>query len=89
MCPTDNGRLIIRQSRYGKFLACENFPNCRFTESLLETLDIPCPKDGGKIVMKRTRKGRTFFGCSNYPNCDFAVWKKEDIEKSQTPKSAN
>lgn len=89
MCPTDNGRLIIRQSRYGKFLACENFPECRFTESITETLDIPCPKDGGKIVVKKTRKGRPFFGCGNYPNCDFAVWKKEDIGKDQTPKSAN
>ena len=79
LCPKDNGRLIVRQSRFGKFLACENFPECRFTESITETLDIPCPKDGGKIVMKRTRKGRTFYGCSNYPNCDFAVWKKEDI----------
>ncbi len=85
MCPKDNGRLIVRQSRYGKFLACENFPECRFTESLTETLDIPCPKDGGKIVMKRTRKGRTFYGCSNYPNCDFAVWKKEDIVKPADP----
>lgn len=89
LCPTDNGRLIVRQSRYGKFLACENFPNCRFTESLVETLDIPCPKDGGKIVMKRTRKGRTFYGCNNYPNCDFAVWKKEDVLKDQAPKSTN
>lgn len=89
LCPKDNGRLIIRQSRYGKFLACENFPDCRFTESLLETLDIPCPKDEGKIVMKKTRKGRTFFGCANYPNCDFAVWKKEDILKDQTPQTAN
>lgn len=85
MCPKDNGRLIVRQSRYGKFLACENFPECRFTESLTETLDIPCPKDQGAIVMKRTRKGRTFYGCSNYPNCDFAVWKKEDIVKPVDP----
>ena len=86
MCPKDNGRLIVRQSRYGKFLACENFPECRFTESLTETLDIPCPKDQGAIVMKRTRKGRTFYGCSNYPNCDFAVWKKEDIAlTAETP----
>ncbi len=48
-------------------------------DSITETLDIPCPKDGGKIIMKKTRKGRPFYGCSNYPNCDFAVWKKEDI----------
>ncbi len=87
MCPKDNGRLIVRQSRYGKFLACENFPECRFTESLTETLDIPCPKDKGAIVMKRTRKGRTFYGCSNYPDCDFAVWKKEDIVNAQETKS--
>ncbi len=84
LCPTDGGRLIVRQSRYGKFLACENFPNCRFTESLTEQIDIPCPKDGGKIVTKRTKKGRTFYGCSNYPNCDFAVWKKEEILKPIT-----
>lgn len=86
LCPKDNGRLVIRQSRYGKFLACENFPNCRFTESLAEKIDIPCPKDGGEIVMKRTKKGRTFYGCSNYPNCDFAVWKKEDLTKTEEQK---
>ncbi|MDO8269914.1 MAG: type I DNA topoisomerase [Candidatus Levybacteria bacterium] len=87
-CPKDEGRLIVRQSKFGKFLACENFPDCRFTESITETLDIPCPKDGGNVVMKRTRKGRTFYGCSNYPNCDFAVWKKEDIIKPKEPTTA-
>lgn len=89
ICPTDGGRLIVRQSKFGKFLACENFPNCRFTESITETLDIPCPKDGGKIILKKTRKGRTFYGCGNYPNCDFAVWKKEDVLKVQTPSTSN
>lgn len=89
LCPTDGGKLIIRQSRYGKFLACENFPNCRFTESISETLDIPCPKDSGKIVLKKTRKGRPFYGCGNYPNCDFAVWKKEDITGKPVLKTAS
>ncbi len=89
MCPKDNGRLIFRQSKFGKFLACENFPECRFTESVTETLDIPCPKDGGRIVMKRTRKGRTFYGCSNYPNCDFAVWKKEDVVPKEAPSTSS
>jgi DNA topoisomerase-1 len=89
MCPKDGGRLIFRQSKFGKFLACENFPECRFTESVTETLDIPCPKDGGRIVMKRTRKGRTFYGCSNYPNCDFAVWKKEDVLKPTEPSNTS
>ena len=89
MCPTDNGRLLVRQSKYGKFLACENFPECRFTESITETLDVPCPKDGGKILMKRTKKGRTFYGCGNYPNCEFAVWKKEDVIKPVETPPAN
>jgi DNA topoisomerase-1 len=89
LCPKDGGRLIFRQSKFGKFLACENFPECRYTESLTETLDIPCPKDGGKIIMKRTRKGRSFYGCSNYPNCDFAVWKKEDILNSPKATQSN
>lgn len=90
LCPKDGGRLLFRQSKFGKFLACENFPECRFTESVTETLDVPCPKDGGKIVMKRTRKGRTFYGCNNYPNCDFAVWKKEDVLKdTATPATSN
>ncbi len=82
MCPKDNGRLIIRQSRFGKFLSCENFPTCDYKESLREETEYPCPKDGGKVVVKRTRKGRTFFGCGNYPKCDFAVWKKEDLLKA-------
>lgn len=82
MCPKDNGRLIIRQSRFGKFLSCENFPTCDYKESLKEETEYACPKDGGKVVVKRTRKGRTFFGCGNYPTCDFAVWKKEDLLKA-------
>lgn len=90
LCPKDNGRLLVRQSRYGKFLACQNFPECRFTESITETLDIPCPKDKGKILLKKTKKGRSFYGCGNYPNCDFAVWKKEDIVKpTEPPTSSN
>ena len=80
ICPNDGGHLIIRIGRFGKFLACENFPACKFTKPFVEETNLICPKDGGKIILKKTKKGRKFYGCSNYPNCDFAAWKLEDIK---------
>ncbi|HSO12447.1 MAG TPA: type I DNA topoisomerase [Anaerolineales bacterium] len=75
-CPEDGGELVIRYGRFGKFISCANFPNCRYTEPWLEKIGILCPKDGGDLVAKKTRKGRTFYGCANYPNCDFTSWKR-------------
>jgi DNA topoisomerase-1 len=75
-CPEDGGELVIRFGRFGKFISCANFPNCRYTEPWLEKIGIQCPKDGGDLVEKKTRKGRTFYGCANYPNCDFTSWKR-------------
>ncbi|MBU3923255.1 topoisomerase DNA-binding C4 zinc finger domain-containing protein, partial [Patescibacteria group bacterium] len=63
--------------RYGKFLACSGFPDCKNAKPLDNSLDIKCPKCKiGNVVERRTKKGKTFYGCSNYPNCDFAVWDK-------------
>jgi len=81
-CPKDKGRLVIRQSRFGKFLACENFPECDYKESYSEETGLICPDDGGKVIVRKTRKGRIFYGCANYPDCKFAVWKKEDVIKA-------
>ncbi|MGH2583117.1 MAG: type I DNA topoisomerase, partial [Anaerolineales bacterium] len=76
-CPTCNqGQLIIRWGRYGKFIGCERFPDCRHTEPWLEKIGVKCPLDGGEIVERRTRKGRIFYGCANYPTCEFTSWKK-------------
>ncbi len=85
-CPDCGNPLVIRTGRYGKFVACTTFPNCKYTRQFSEKIDISCPKDGGDMVIKKTRKGKTFYGCSNYPTCTFAAWKKEDIlkEASQT-----
>jgi DNA topoisomerase-1 len=80
ICPQDNGHLVIRIGRFGKFLACENFPKCKFTKPFVVETNLICPKDGGKIILKKTKKGRKFYGCSNYPKCDFAAWKIEDIK---------
>ncbi len=75
-CPECGHELVIRWGRYGKFISCSNFPKCRYTEPWLEKLGIACPKDGGDLVERKTRKGRVFYGCANYPECDFTSWKK-------------
>ena len=76
ICPKCGHDLVIRWGRYGKFISCSNFPECRYTEAYLEKIGVSCPKDGGEIVQRKTRKGRIFFGCSNYPTCDFTSWKR-------------
>lgn len=88
ICPKCNqGELIVKRSRFGKFIACNKYPDCDYKENITEDLLILCPKDEGKIVMRRTRRGRTFFGCNNYPKCDFAVWTKEQLMKQGKPVS--
>ncbi len=75
-CPTCGHPLVIRWGRYGKFIGCSTFPNCRYVEPWLEKIGVKCPKDGGEIAERKTRKGRVFYGCANYPNCDFTSWKR-------------
>jgi len=79
-CPVCGKPLVIRYGRFGKFIGCSDYPNCRHTEPLLERMGIACPKcgneHGGEIVMRRSRKGRVFYGCTRYPECDFTSWKR-------------
>jgi DNA topoisomerase-1 len=75
-CPESGHELVIRWGRFGKFISCSGFPDCRYTEPLLEKIGVRCPKDGGELVERKTRRGRTFFGCENYPECDFTSWKR-------------
>jgi DNA topoisomerase-1 len=74
-CPECGHDLVVRWGRYGKFISCSNFPECRHTEPWLEKIGVSCPKDGGDLVERKTRKNRTFYGCANYPQCDFTTWK--------------
>ncbi len=76
MCPESGHPLQIRHGRYGKFIGCSNFPECRYTEPWLERIGVACPIDGGDIVERRSRRGRVFYGCANYPECDFTSWKR-------------
>lgn len=77
-CPDCGRPLVFKMSRFGKFIGCSGFPDCRFTRRILKTVGVKCPKDGGEIVEKRGRgpRGRVFFGCANYPNCDFTSWER-------------
>ncbi len=76
MCEKCGHPMVIKFGRYGKFEACSNFPECRNSKPHLIKLDIACPKDGGELVERRTKKGRVFFGCANYPECEWSSWKR-------------
>lgn len=85
MCPNCGSPLVIKQSRYGKFTACSNYPTCKYIKNDKEEKEvkiiIDCPKCDGKIIEKKTRKGKIFYGCTNYPKCDFASWDEPTEEK--------
>ncbi len=76
MCPECGNPLVIRRGRYGEFVACSNYPECKYIKKsekeIKEIMD--CPKCGGKIIEKTTRRGKKFWGCNKYPECDFASW---------------
>lgn len=76
-CPECGSDLVIRKGRYGSFVACSNFPTCKYVKNLTENVEIcNCPKCDGKIIEKKTRKGKLFYGCNNYPTCKEAYWDK-------------
>ncbi|MGI6297462.1 MAG: type I DNA topoisomerase [Minisyncoccales bacterium] len=81
ICPKCQKPLAIKMSRFGKFLACTGFPECKYAESLKKDLGITCPQCGiGKITEKRTKKGKIFYACTKWPDCDFALWDKPTKE---------
>lgn len=83
-CELCGRMMVVKQGRFGKFLACPGFPECRNTKPLLRDTGVKCPKCGGSIVERRTRRGRVFYGCENYPDCDYTTWdtpQKETCEK--------
>jgi DNA topoisomerase-1 len=79
-CPESGHPLVVRYGRFGKFIGCANYPECRYTEPWLERMGVGCPTcgktQGGELVIRKTRKGRTFYGCTRYPECDFTSWKR-------------
>ena len=80
ICENCGRHMVIKYGPHGKFLACPGFPECRNTKPFFETIGVMCPKCGGEIVIKRTRKGRRYYGCENSPECDFMSWTRP-VEK--------
>jgi DNA topoisomerase I len=77
-CPKCDSNLVIKQGRFGEFTACTNYPTCKYVKQ--KSTGVLCPKDGGDIVERKSRRGKVFYGCANYPDCDFVLWNKPIAE---------
>ena len=80
-CDVCGRMMVIKYGPHGKFLACPGFPECRNTKPYLERIGVACPKCGKDIVIKKTKKGRKYFGCEGFPECDFMSWQKPSDKK--------
>ena len=72
----DGTMMVIREGRFGKFLACPNFPKCRNTKPILHPIGVKCPKCGADILERKSKTGKVFYGCEKYPECDYTTWDK-------------
>ena len=81
ICEECGRNLVVKYGPHGKFLACPGFPECRFTKPYFEKIGIACPKCGKDIVLKKTKKGRKYYGCIDNPECDFMSWQKPSAIK--------
>ncbi len=81
ICEECGRNMVIKYGPHGKFLACPGFPECRNTKPYLEKIGVKCPKCGSDIVIRKTKKGRKYYGCENNPECDFMSWQKPSQEK--------
>ncbi|HVT48111.1 MAG TPA: type I DNA topoisomerase [Vicinamibacterales bacterium] len=73
-CPNCGRNLVLKQGRFGEFTACTGYPECKYVKQ--KSTGVACPKDGGDIVERKSRRGKVFYGCANYPKCDFTLWNK-------------
>ena len=81
VCDQCGAMMVYKLGRFGRFLACPNFPACRNTKAIQVEIAAPCPKCGGKLLEKTSRKGRKFYGCEKYPECDFVSWDRPVADK--------
>ena len=87
ICDNCGRHMVIKYGPHGRFLACPGFPECRNTKPYYEKIGVQCPKCGGEVVLKKTKKGRKYYGCENNPECDFMSWQKPS--KKKCPKCGN
>jgi DNA topoisomerase-1 len=77
-CPKCESNLVIKQGRFGEFTACTNYPACKYVKQ--KSTGVVCPKDGGDVVERKSKRGKVFYGCANWPDCDFVLWNKPIAE---------
>ena len=77
ICELCGSNMVIKHGRFGKFMACKNYPECKNTKPIVDKVGVKCPKCGdGDIILRKSKRGRVFYGCSNFPDCDFVEWNK-------------
>ncbi len=81
VCDKCGKPMVVKFGRYGKFIACSGYPDCKNIVKMVNKIGIPCPKCGGDVIVRKTKRGRDFYGCSNYPKCDFVSWYQPTLEK--------
>ena len=81
ICEKCGRKMVVKFGRYGKFLACPGYPECKNVKKIVNDTGAQCPKCGGKIIERKSKKGRVFYGCSEYPKCDFVSWDPPSKEK--------
>ena len=77
-CPKCDSNLVLKQGRFGEFTACSSYPTCKYVKQ--KSTGLVCPKDGGDVVERKSKRGKVFFGCANYPDCDFVLWNRPVLE---------
>ncbi|MEG1547876.1 MAG: type I DNA topoisomerase [Clostridia bacterium] len=80
-CEKCGAMMVYKMGRFGKFLACPNFPDCRSTKAIIEKIDVPCPKCGNMLIKRKSKRGKVFYGCEKYPDCDFVSWDRPTKDK--------
>ncbi|MFR3424776.1 MAG: type I DNA topoisomerase [Lachnospiraceae bacterium] len=86
VCEECGRNMVIKYGPHGRFFACPGFPECRNTKPYLEKIGVACPKCGKDIVLRKTKKGRKYYGCENNPECDFMSWQKPSRKMSEMRK---
>lgn len=81
ICELCGRQMVVKTGRYGRFIACPGYPECKNIKKIIHETGAECPKCGGSVVVKKTKKGRVFYGCKEYPNCDFVSWDEPAMEK--------
>jgi len=76
VCENCGRKMVIKKGRYGRFLACPGYPECKNTKPYFDYLDVLCPKCGKKLIEKKSKKGKKYFTCESYPECNFIVWER-------------